>query len=159
MTPTDPNPTAPPTVAPASDEEIARIEPNIAKTEWQTCSNCDAGLRSINTPPYLIGTHEDYCILTMWPKVIARIEAERAENDRLRFRLHAITTAEVDACVERETLRARVAELEAALSELETRIFALGSDSPICQLHRLKLSGLVDFIHAALKPEPAKEKP
>lgn len=65
-------------VIPASDAEIAGIEPNIAKTEWQTCSNCDAGLRSINTPPYLIGTHEDYCILTMWPKVKARIEADRA---------------------------------------------------------------------------------
>lgn len=51
-------------------------------------------------------------------------------------------------------LRARVAELEAALWELETRIFALGSDSPVCQLHRLKLSGFVDFIRAALKPEP-----
>lgn len=108
MTPTDPQPTAPPTVAPASDEEISDTKERAKRV------TAIGSVRAL--------------------KLIARIEADRAENDRLR---------------------ARVAELKEALSKVEKGIFDLTSDSPICQLHRLKLSGLVDFIRAALKPEPA----
>jgi len=129
MTPPDPKPTAPPTVAPASDEEIARIEPNIAKTEWQTCSNCDAGLRSINTPPYLIGTHEDYCILTMWPKVIARIESDRAENDRLR--LEAIENAHdyANSLMAHKRKDKELSELRQKLEDMYARVEKTCSDS------------------------------
>lgn len=67
-------------------------------------------------------------------KCFAAIEAERSENAKLR---------------------ARVAELEEGLRGIETRLFGLAVDTPICQLHRMALSNIVDFIRAALKPEPA----
>lgn len=129
MTPPDPQPTAPPTVAPASDAYVEELKKQTQHIEG-----------------FIAHT------------LIARIESDRAEmaeDADLIVRQNATISKQAE---EIAGLRARVAELEAALSKLEKGIFDLTSDSPICQLHRLKLSALVDFIRAALKPEPPKEK-
>lgn len=133
MTTEAPKPASDESVTPASDEEVASVEPNIAKTAWETCSNCDAGLRSINVPPYLEGTHEDYCILTMWPKVIARIEHEQAANAELRAEGQKLKTAidDLKRTVTEASMRRHeeIAALRARLAEVSQAAMAVVSNS------------------------------
>ena len=150
--PPDPNPPAPPTVAPANEcicEDVRILGACPVHDPPTTDIASDALVAAWRYDLHRISDNErQETPVKEIRQLMNRIEADRVELED-EERINDALTAENDR------LRARVAELEAALSELETRIFAIGSDSPICQLHRLKLSALVDFIRAALKPEPA----
>lgn len=83
-------------------------------------------------------------------EVIAALRAAAQERDR------QIAVLKQEKADYNETATRRIEEIErlrAALGTLEERLFGLGEQTPICQLHRAGLSAMVDFIRAALKPE------
>ena len=180
QTPPDPKPTAPPTVAPASDEEIsdtkerakrvtaigsvralnliARIEADRARIEADRArSEADRarireleGAASANAHELAVGE-------ALREAVFGRPVSDFMESFeivRMAQDLHdTISLANSELATAREQIKAKdeeIARLRDALTTLENRLFGLAELTPICQLHRHGLSAMVDFIRAAL---------
>lgn len=164
MTPPDSNPTAPPTVAPASDEEISGYGGEIAIYQrgvdrYLHCVQCDAS-------PGSMGGHRPGCDFTVWPRIKARIEADRAEVSRLRARVAELEEmyGELQDWVGEQMTPPDVVEdaLVQIVAKAEHFIppHAYGDNVAACEFANL-LEQIHSIARAALKPEPARgsEKP
>lgn len=116
MTTPDPKPTAPPTVAPASDAEIAA---ELADIEREGRCSCSVAARSDCAP------HTCSDVLAL----IARIESDRAENDRLR--LEAIENAHdyANSLMAHKRKDRELSELRQKLEDMYARVEKTCSDS------------------------------